>query len=236
MKTKRHSAALAFLAAGTLTLTACGTDQNVPAGGGNPALESLRGMRHQAVSGEGSGPRTRWTPSPATTASSARGSGSTTPSPVPARASPPSPPARWTCGSDSAEREKGRRRGPAVRREPRLKHPDGVRPHRHRLQPARRRRLNLNADYRQDLPGADQKWDDPAIKALNPAPSSCRSRSSCSSAPTTRPRRTSRSTRHRRRCLTGEGKQFQAARGVGQPEGSDQVAHSVKPPRAASPT
>ena len=55
MKTKRHSAALAFLAAGTLTLTACGTDQNVPAGGGNPALESLQvECGTKPVSGEGS--------------------------------------------------------------------------------------------------------------------------------------------------------------------------------------
>src|SRR5690606_23392306 len=55
MKTKRHSAALAFLAAGTLTLTACGTDQNVPAGGGNPALESRQGeCGTKPVSGEGS--------------------------------------------------------------------------------------------------------------------------------------------------------------------------------------
>ncbi|MGP4016830.1 phosphate ABC transporter substrate-binding protein PstS [Saccharopolyspora sp. 5N708] len=42
MKIKRHTAALAVLAAGALVLAGCGSDQNAPAGGGNPALDSLQ--------------------------------------------------------------------------------------------------------------------------------------------------------------------------------------------------
>lgn len=42
MKIKRQYAAVGFLAAGTLVLSACGSDVNVPAGGGNPALDSLK--------------------------------------------------------------------------------------------------------------------------------------------------------------------------------------------------
>src|SRR5204862_5787963 len=42
VKIKRHHAAVGFLAAGTLVLSACGSDVNTPAGGGNPALDSLK--------------------------------------------------------------------------------------------------------------------------------------------------------------------------------------------------
>ncbi|MCA1186459.1 MULTISPECIES: phosphate ABC transporter substrate-binding protein PstS [unclassified Saccharopolyspora] len=55
MKIKRHSAALGFFAAGTLVLSACGTDQNVPQGGGNPALAGLNvDCGTKPVSAEGS--------------------------------------------------------------------------------------------------------------------------------------------------------------------------------------
>ena len=55
MKIKRHSAALAALAAGTLALTACGTDVNAPAGGGNPNLNNVQVQcGTKPVSGEGS--------------------------------------------------------------------------------------------------------------------------------------------------------------------------------------
>lgn len=42
MKIKRHSAAFAVLAAGALVLAGCGTDQNVPQGAANPALDKLQ--------------------------------------------------------------------------------------------------------------------------------------------------------------------------------------------------
>lgn len=42
MKIKRHRAAVGFLAAGTLVLSACGTDQNVASGGMSPALKNLK--------------------------------------------------------------------------------------------------------------------------------------------------------------------------------------------------
>ncbi|RCW47035.1 phosphate ABC transporter substrate-binding protein (PhoT family) [Halopolyspora algeriensis] len=42
MKIKRHRAALGLLAASTLTLTACGTDQNVSSAEMNPALKNLK--------------------------------------------------------------------------------------------------------------------------------------------------------------------------------------------------
>ncbi|GAA2336042.1 phosphate ABC transporter substrate-binding protein PstS [Saccharopolyspora halophila] len=42
MKIKRHRAAYAILAAGALVLAGCGTDQNTPQGGGNPALDNLQ--------------------------------------------------------------------------------------------------------------------------------------------------------------------------------------------------
>ncbi|CAM06258.1 phosphate ABC transporter substrate-binding protein (PhoT family) [Saccharopolyspora erythraea NRRL 2338] len=55
MKIKRHSAALGFLAAGTLVLSACGSDQNVPQGGGNPALDAIQVQcGTKPVSAEGS--------------------------------------------------------------------------------------------------------------------------------------------------------------------------------------
>ncbi|WP_433870493.1 phosphate ABC transporter substrate-binding protein PstS [Saccharopolyspora sp. CA-218241] len=55
MKIKRHSAAAGFLAAGTLVLSACGTDQNVSSGGNNPALEGLQvECGTVPISGEGS--------------------------------------------------------------------------------------------------------------------------------------------------------------------------------------
>ncbi|GAB2655712.1 phosphate ABC transporter substrate-binding protein PstS [Saccharopolyspora gloriosae] len=55
MKIKRHSAALGFLAAGTLVLSACGSDQNVKAEDVNPALSNLNvECGTQPVSSEGS--------------------------------------------------------------------------------------------------------------------------------------------------------------------------------------
>ena len=55
MKVKRHGAALGVFTASALVLSGCGTDQNVPAGAGNPALESLNvECGTKTVSAEGS--------------------------------------------------------------------------------------------------------------------------------------------------------------------------------------
>ncbi|GAB3287931.1 phosphate ABC transporter substrate-binding protein PstS [Parasphingorhabdus pacifica] len=55
MQIKRHGASLGLLAASALVLSACGTDQNVPEGGGNPALQGLDvACGTKTVSAEGS--------------------------------------------------------------------------------------------------------------------------------------------------------------------------------------
>jgi len=55
VKIKRHSAALGFLAVGTLLLSACGSDQNVPQSEVNPALQGLNvECGTKPVSSEGS--------------------------------------------------------------------------------------------------------------------------------------------------------------------------------------
>lgn len=55
MDSKRSSAALAVFAAGALLIAGCGTDQNIPSGGINPALEGLNvECGEESVSAEGS--------------------------------------------------------------------------------------------------------------------------------------------------------------------------------------
>src|SRR5699024_1163038 len=54
VKTKRYAVSGA-VAAGVLVLASCGTDVNVPPGGGNPALDSVHvACGEQSVSAEGS--------------------------------------------------------------------------------------------------------------------------------------------------------------------------------------
>ncbi|KEI44659.1 phosphate ABC transporter substrate-binding protein PstS [Saccharopolyspora rectivirgula] len=239
MKTKRHSAALAFLAAGTLTLTACGTDQNVPAGGGNPALESLQvECGTKPVSGEGSsaqknavdvfardyglkcpGQRVNYTKS-----GSGKGIAAFTAGQVDFG------------GSDSPlSEEKGEVAAAAQRCDgnPAWNIPMVFGPIAIAYNLPGVDDLNLNADVIAKIyQGQIKKWDDPAIKALNPGTEL----PSIEIVPFFRSDDSGTSENFQKYLATatagawtGEGKQFQAARGVGQGrEGSDQVAHSVK--------
>ena len=238
MKIKRHSAALAALAAGTLALTACGTDVNAPAGGGNPNLNNVQVQcGTKPVSGEGSsaqknamdvfardysvkcpGQNLNYTKS-----GSGKGISAFTAKQVDFG------------GSDvPLDASKGETQKAADRcgGNPAWNIPMVVGPIAISYNLPGVNDLTLNADVLAKIyQGQIKKWDDPAIKALNPnaqLPSMdivpfFRSDESGTSANFQNYLKTAT-----HGAWTNEGKTFKSA-GVGQGrEGSDQVAQSIK--------
>ncbi|MER7015060.1 phosphate ABC transporter substrate-binding protein PstS [Saccharopolyspora sp. NPDC000359] len=239
MKIKRHSAAFAVLAAGALVLAGCGTDQNTPQGGGNPALDALQlECGTKPVSGEGSsaqknavdvfardyglkcpGQNVNYTKS-----GSGKGVAAFTAGQVDFG------------GSDSPlNEEKGevakaaeRCQGNPAWNLPMVFGPVAIAYNVEGVDD-----LTLNADVIAKIyQGQIKKWDDPAIKALNPNAQL----PATDIVPFFRSDE-SGTTENFQKYLatatggawTGKGKTFQGGPGVGQGrEGSDQVSQSVK--------
>lgn len=239
VKIKRHGATLGFLAASTLVLSACGSDQNVPAGGGNPALDGLKvECGKKPVSAEGSsaqknamdvfardyglkceGQNLNYTKS---------GSGKGV--------------AAFTAGqidfggSDSPLDEEDGEVAKAAQRcqgNPAWNIPMVFGPVALSYNVPGVPDLTLNAEVTAKIyQGQIKKWDDPAIKALNPTAQL----PSIDIVPFYRSDESGTSDNFQKYLKTAgngawtkDGKQFQAGPGVGQGrEGSDQVAQSVK--------
>ncbi|GAA4610768.1 hypothetical protein GCM10023108_00030 [Saccharopolyspora hordei] len=201
MTIKRHSAASAVLTAGALVLAGCGTDQNVPPGGGNPALQSLQvECGTKSVSGEGSSAQKNAVDVFArdyglkceenvnyTKSGSGKGVAAFTAGQVDFG------------GSDSPLSEEKGEVAEAAQRcggNPAWNLPMVFGPVAIAYNLEGVTDLTLNADVIAKIyQGQITKWDDPAIQALNRARSCRPPTSSRSSAPTSpAPRRTSRST------------------------------------------
>lgn len=239
MKIKRQSAALGFLAAGTLVLSACGSDQNSPAGGGNPALQGLNvDCGTKTVSAEGSsaqknamdvfkrdygqkckGQLVNYNPT-----GSGKGIAAFTAGQVD------------FAGSDSALKEEKGETAKAAERckgNPAWNIPMVFGPVALTYNVPGAGDLTLNPDVAAKIyQGQIKKWDDPAIKALNPSAQL----PSLDIVPFYRSDE-SGTTENFQKYLakatngawTGEGKQFAAGPGVGQgKEKTDGVTQAVK--------
>ncbi|GAA0506092.1 phosphate-binding protein PstS [Saccharopolyspora subtropica] len=239
MKIKRHSAAFAVLTAGALVLAGCGTDQNVPQGGGNPALDNLQvECGTKPVSGEGSsaqknavdvfardyGLKCQGQTVNYTKSGSGKGVAAFTAAQVDFG------------GSDSPlSEEKGEvaRAAERCQGNPAWNIPMVFGPVAIAYNLPGITDLTLNADVVSKIyQGQIRKWDDPAIRALNPNAQL----PATDIVPFFRSDE-SGTTENFQKYLTtatggawaGKGKTFQGGPGVGQGrDGSDQVAQSVK--------
>ncbi|RRO13162.1 phosphate ABC transporter substrate-binding protein PstS [Saccharopolyspora rhizosphaerae] len=239
MRIKRHSAAWAVFAAGALVLAGCGTDYNIPEGGINPALAGLQvDCGTKPVSGEGSSAqknavdvfaRDYGIKCPDQTVNYTKsGSGKGV--------------AAFTAGqvdfggSDSAlKEEKGEVAEAAARCQgnPAWNIPMVFGPIAISYNLPGNPALTLTPDVISKIfKGEIKKWDDPAIKALNPNAQLpgieivpfYRSDESGTTENFQKYLKTATGG-----AFTGEGKTFQGGQGVGQGrDGSDQVAQSVK--------
>ncbi|MBK0866108.1 MULTISPECIES: phosphate ABC transporter substrate-binding protein PstS [unclassified Saccharopolyspora] len=239
MKMKRHTAALGFLAAGTLVLTACGSDQNIPQNEVNPALAGLNvECGTKPVSAEGSsaqknamdvfardysvkcpGQELRYTKSGSGKGVSAFNSGQID-----------------FGGSDSpldAEEGEVAKAAQRCQNNPAWNIPMVFGPIAMSYNLPGVGDLTLNADVVAKMyQGQIKKWNDPAVAALNPG----KQLPAIDVVPFYRSDESGTSDNFQKYLKTatggawqGEGKQFKAGPGVGQgKEGSDQVAQSVQ--------
>ncbi|SFS87517.1 phosphate ABC transporter substrate-binding protein PstS [Saccharopolyspora flava] len=239
MRIKRHSAALAVVAAGALVLAGCGSDQNVPQGGGNPALDSVQvECGTKPVSGEGSSAQKNAVDVFArdyglkcenqTVNYTKSGSGKGV--------------AAFTAGqidfggSDSALKEEKGEVAKAAERcqgNPAWNIPMVFGPIAISYNLPGVSDLTLTPDLISKIyMGEIRKWDDPAIKAANPNAQL----PSIDIVPFFRSDESGTTENFQKYlntatggAFTGEGKTFQGGQGVGQGrDGSDQVAQSVK--------
>ncbi len=239
VKIKRHSAAFAVLAAGSLVLAGCGSDQNAPQGGGNPALGGVQvECGTKPVSAEGSsaqknamdvfardyGQKCQGQQLNYTKSGSGKGVAAFTAGQIDFG------------GSDSPlSEEKGEVAKAAERCQgnPAWNLPMVFGPVAISYNLPGVTDLTLNADVIGKIyQGKIKKWDDPAIKALNPnAQLPAKDivpffRSDESGTTENFQKYLATATGG---AWTGKGKQFQGGPGIGQGrDGSDQVAQSVK--------